>query len=119
MTMDREGSQLLAHWVHWTLLAGVSLNGILLVMGLVLFFWHGPANHAHASVSIPQAIEWKNIEDGTSLMQLGLLILIATPMVRVLVLALGWSFSKKTRFAVVAWTVLVLLMVGILMGMSQ
>jgi uncharacterized membrane protein len=117
--MDSDGAQRVAFWVHLTLLAGVCLSGILLGLGLMLSFWHADASQVQTNARVPPAIDLKNLANGVGLMQIGLLILIATPMVRVLVLALGWSFSKNTRFAVVAWTVLALLMVGIFLGVSQ
>ena len=117
--MDRDGSQRLAHWVHWTLLAGVCLSGVLLGLGLVLFFWHGQVSQAQANMGTPPSLDLKNIENGIGLMQIGLLILIATPMMRVLVLALGWSFSKNIRFAVVAWLVLALLVISLLLRNSS
>ena len=51
-------------------------------------------------------------------LDLGLLALMATPMLRVAVLALGWGLAGERRFAAVALAVLGLLGVGIALGVG-
>ncbi len=47
--------------------------------------------------------------DRTAILDLGLLLLMLTPVLRVTILAIGWLTARQTRFALVALTVLLLL----------
>ena len=55
---------------------------------------------------------------GPGLIDLGLLALMATPIARVAVLALGWGLEGRWRFLAVALAVLALLGVGLSLGMG-
>ena len=125
--MNEDVESRLAHWVHWILLGGVGASGILLVIGLILFLALGqPPADETATSPLPTFAKGKlaprpllgNEGIEGKIMQLGLLILMATPMVRVLALALGWSIAKEMRFALVAWTVLALLGTSLALGFA-
>jgi uncharacterized membrane protein len=56
--------------------------------------------------------------NGAALIQIGLLALIATPIMRVAVLALGWGLARNRRFMVVSLVVLALLAISFFLGVG-
>jgi len=54
----------------------------------------------------------------TLMMTLGILALMATPILRVGVLAAGWSLEGERRFAAIAGAVLILLGASLYLGLS-
>ena len=107
----------LAHAVHLALLAGVAVSGVLLLLGLILVF----ARHQPRPEGLPPrfgALVAMSLDgDGLSILHLALLLLMATPILRVAVLALGWMLDGDRRFALVAALVLGLLFSSIWLGM--
>ena len=114
----RSGSHRLERWVHRTLLAGLVLSGLLLTTGLVRSSCGArPARRDDPRPWISMVREATG-GDGVAWLDLGLLALMATPMLRVAVLALGWGLAGERRFAAVALAVLGLLGVGIALGVG-
>jgi uncharacterized membrane protein len=110
-----ETTQRLEHWVHRSLLTGVLLSTLLLVAGL----------GAHLTVPKPPAVarsSWTALLEpggtplGTGLLDAGLAVLMATPLVRVAVLATGWLAARQYRLGSVALVVLALLVLSMLLG---
>ncbi len=56
--------------------------------------------------------------NGVALMELGVLALLFTPILRVVVLGIGWSIERDRRMAGVALVVLVLLAISLVMGVG-
>ena len=108
----------LERWVRWTLLLGVALGGALLALGLaIVFVRHEPRPEGpppRLGALVPNAMGG----DGTSIIDLALVVLMATPAVRVLVLAAGWAWEGERRFSVVAFVVLGLLLVSLALGLG-
>ncbi len=111
-------SHRLEHLVHWSLLLGVSLSGLLLGSGLILAIVHGHLAPQPKPPQIGEVIHDAFTGHGSALMRLGLIVLMATPVVRVAVLAVGWAFSRNYRFALVALIVLALLALGVTLGVA-
>ena len=114
--MDRDRHQL-EHWVHWTLLSGLAASAVLLVAGLCAMLVQG-----YESVS-PHESLGKLIRDavqvrGPALTTLGLLVLMITPILRVIVLLAGWTMRRDWRFAAVALVVLTLLILSLSLGVG-
>jgi uncharacterized membrane protein len=108
----------LAHWVHWSLLAGVLLSGLVLAVGLARDPARGPSEAAGQEVTLTAVIHGAEHEDGVSLINLGLLLLMATPILRIAVLGVGWLVSGEGRFASAALVVLLLLLLSIKLGLG-
>jgi uncharacterized membrane protein len=108
----------LAHWVHKSLLFGVVLSGIVLGVGLFQDAQRGPNEPAGEHDKIGEVIQGSEHADGVSLINLGLLLLMATPVLRIAVLTLGWFMTSDRRFAVIALAVLVLLAISIVLGVG-
>ena len=115
---DRSEPHRLERWVHRTLLVGLVLSGLLLTTGLVLVLLRGQARPEGRPPSVDSTVREATGGDGVAWLDLGLLALMATPMLRVAVLALGWGLAGERRFAAVALAVLGLLGVGIALGVG-
>lgn len=97
---------------------GVSLSAILIIIGGVLFFVQNP-NPVFDYVTFKD--EPSNLKDivlivrnafsfnGKSIIQLGLLILIATPFLRVLFSLIGFAYEKDRVYVFISGIVLVIL----------
>lgn len=118
MTAAPRDPRRIEHWVHRGLLAGLVLSGLLLSAGL-LATWIGeqPQDGDHPQ-PLATIVENALRGRGEALMTLGVLALMATPIVRVGVLAAGWMIEGDWRFAAVAATVLALLGLSLYLGMG-
>lgn len=117
--VDREeGPGRLEHWVHRSLLAGLALSGLLVASGLGLALARGQPRPVGAPPALGVVFREASGGDGTAWMELGLLMLMATPVLRVAVLALGWGLAGERRFAAVALAVLGLLALSLALGVG-
>jgi uncharacterized membrane protein len=108
----------LARWVHWSLLIGVLISGVVLAVGLLRDPNLGPQEQSGKILSIPAVLEGASRQEGVPLINLGLLLLMATPILRIVVLGLGWFFRGDIHFAIVSLLVLLLLVLSILLGIG-
>ena len=108
----------LARWVHYSLRAGVVASGLLLGAGLVAGTVRGRPPFQREPLPPGAALAAAAAGDGAALIDLGLLVLMATPVVRVAVLAVGWAAAGDRRFAAVAAAVLALLGVSLYLGVG-
>lgn len=108
----------LAHWVHLTLLTGLVASSLLMLVGLVALM----VNHQPRPVKLPVKLEdllrHALVGDGLAILDLGLLLLMLTPALRVMVLGVGWLQEREWRFAMVALIVLALLATSVFLGMD-
>jgi hypothetical protein len=109
-------SHRLEHWVHRSLLAGLIVSGLLMAAGLTLTLSRNEPRPEGKPPSLVSLVHDAAREDGVGLMQLGLLVLMVTPVLRVLVLAVGWSLERRWTFMAVAMTVMTLLAVSLVLG---
>ena len=103
-------------WVQRTLAAGVVASAIFLVTGLVLVFTRHEAALNSGPFKLAATVGRAAHGEGTAVMTIGLLILMLTPVARVLVLGIGWLLDRELLFAGVAATVLVLLTISVVLG---
>lgn len=105
--------------------AGVVISGaIVFIGGLVYLFRHGaeaPAYHVfHGEPSDLRGVPgiWRDVlaHRGRGIIQLGLLLLIATPVARVAYLIYAFALQKDRLYAMVALIVLLLLTYGLFGG---
>lgn len=118
MTDRHQSTSKLAHWVHWALTAGVAMSAVLLLMGLVVTF----STHEPRPEGVPEAgfelLHHAIQGHGPAILNLGLLILMLTPALRVSVLAIGWFWERDWVFTAVAACVLALLTTSLFLGAS-
>ncbi len=99
--------------------AGVILAAVVILTGAVLFLlkhggdysrhdvFHGvPRELRHFNIIIADALEWK----GEAIIQLGLIILMATPVARVLLSAIIFALQRDRMYVVITLIVLALLL---------
>jgi uncharacterized membrane protein len=67
---------------------------------------------------LPELVDMARHASGVALMELGVLLLLLTPVLRVLVLALGWTARREARMAFISLIVLALLAISVLFGMG-
>ncbi len=114
---DPRETRRLEHWVHWSLLAGLVVSGLLMIAGLILALARphpSPLASRHSSWAALRNLA--HADRATVLLDVGLLALIATPVIRVIVLGSGWAAIGQWRFAAVALAVLALLGVSLMLG---
>lgn len=108
-------SHQLEHGVHRVLLGGVMVSAALLIAGLTITLATGRESISRHD-SLYTVINAAARFDGPSLTVLGLLALMVTPILRVVVLAIGWSLARDWRFAAVALVVLATLAASMTLG---
>jgi uncharacterized membrane protein len=102
----------LEHWVHRILIAGLAVSATLLMAGMVAMLAKGE-RHAPVDKSIADLFADASRLNGPALVTLGLLALMITPILRVVVLLLGWTQRRDWLFAGIALAVLVLLILSL------
>ncbi len=91
-------------------------SSLLLITGLIIVFVRHETRGQGPPPSLPTLLHQAIECNGPAIVDLGLLLLIATPVIRVAVLAVGWSIAREGRFALVALVVLALLGVSLTLG---
>ena len=108
---------------------GVALSLCLIVLGTTLMYAHhpeylrhstGPQRHLTASATFPHTVRdvWHGLLAfrGQSVMTLGLLMLVATPVMRVAVSILGFAYERDRTYVVITTIVLLLLILSFALG---
>ena len=108
----------LRHRVHLVLQAGVVASGLLLVGGLVVVLAGAGDPSDAVPTSVAAAIRGALHGDGLSLIAIGMLVLMATPVARVAILAAGWFREGDRRYAAVAAAVLAILALSVALGVG-
>jgi hypothetical protein len=111
-----EESHELGHWVHRSLLAGLTLSGLLMIGGFLRVLSVAEPRPEGTPAPFLILLDQAAHGDGIALMNLGLLALMATPVLRVVVLAAGWGWRREWRFLAVSLTVLALLGISMVLG---
>jgi uncharacterized membrane protein len=112
---DDEEEQRLARAVSWTLFFGLSISVVLIVLGWLFTLRKEPSGNAHVTgwLALPAGALHG---DATAILQLGLIVLMLTPVARVLILAIGWARSRDWTFSLIAFCVLALLGLSVFLG---
>jgi hypothetical protein len=109
-------SKRLERWVHWSLLSGLVVGGLLMAGGLVAALALDQPRPDGPPPGLARLVGSASRGGGPALMDLGLLALMITPVLRVAVLALGWGLERSWRFLAVSLAVLGLLGVSLALG---
>lgn len=111
----------LGRLISWTLRVGVTLSAALALVGLGLLL-AGTGTGFDTSVVTgapfpgPRFLSGVLGGNGTDVLFLALLVLIATPLIRVIISVLSFARSGDRRFTALTLTVLLLLGIGVLLG---
>jgi uncharacterized membrane protein len=106
----------LARAVHVSLLTGSAVSALLFVVGLTIALTSGKPRPDVAPQLNTTLFQAALHFDAVPLLDLGLLVLMLTPLVRIVILACGWAIRRDYRFALVALVVLLLLIASLLKG---
>ena len=115
--------------ISWLLRIGVATSATLVVVGMVLVFRHHPSYRSsptdltaltNASIEYPHTVRSVITAAvagrGQGIAMLGLLLLIATPVLRVAVSILLFLHERDFRFVTITMTVLALLLLSFVLG---
>ena len=115
--------------ISWLLLGGVAISMATVFLGLLLMFLHHPdylqsAADLHRLTApggaLPNSLGRRRprtpCRAGQAVVALGLLLLIATPILRVAVSLVGFALQRERTYTVVSAAVLVVLLVSFLLG---
>lgn len=115
--MGRDDRHQLQHWVHRTLLTGLVISALLLIGGVTAMLAQGHEQvprHDSLSTLLHEVARF----NGPAVTTLGLLVLMITPIMRVVVLLLGWTLERNWVFAAVALVVFGLLILSLSLGVG-
>ncbi|MEM3670446.1 MAG: DUF1634 domain-containing protein [Thermoprotei archaeon] len=101
--------------ISLTLRVGVILSSVLVVSGLTLFYIEGGNSHVNTSMySLVQLFEGLTSAQPVSLILVGVIVLVATPTLRVLELVLNYVWEKDRLYVLLSGLVLALMLTGII-----
>ncbi|HTQ40387.1 MAG TPA: DUF1634 domain-containing protein [Pirellulales bacterium] len=118
MNYRQQPADPLARAVHWSLLLGLVCSVLLMIAGLFLAFLKDQPRPTSLITKLPDLLRMAADGNGVACMELGVLVLMLTPVVRVMVLAVGWMARREGRMALVALTVLLLLAISIMLSVG-
>jgi uncharacterized membrane protein len=115
--MDTNKEHSVDRLIHYTLLAGVSMSAILLVVGLFIVIVHDTPRPKVAP-PLSEILRMAFTGNEVGWLYLGLLLLMITPLARVMMLIYGYARIGWWRFVLVSLLVLLLLGTGLALGIK-
>jgi uncharacterized membrane protein len=103
--------------VGFALTSGVVLSLVILAFGSILFLMH-PVPQA-APGSIPNILRGVARLDPVATINLGLLVLILTPVLRIIAALIAFAMERNLRYVIISVTVLTILAVSALTGNAK
>ena len=106
--------------IGWILQGGVLTSAAVVCVGLTLLLLHPTQISSQRFFTFPHTLD--EVKDGLlglhpqAFIALGLLLLIATPVVRVAVSILAFAFERDRRYVLITTMVLVILLISFLLG---
>ena len=104
--------------IGWVLQVGVIISSVIIVLGMGLYFLH-PAGRQQTTLmphTLAQVFQGVLLLQPAAIIALGLIILIATPVVRVAISILAFAFEHDRKFTVISTIVLLILLLSFLLG---
>jgi uncharacterized membrane protein len=101
--------------VHFVLRAGMILSISVLAVGLLLYVL-SPGGGGESGMSLDMMIDGLLRGDPVAVMNLGILLLIATPLTRVVTAAAVFIVDREPRFALVSFIVIAAIALAIAVG---
>jgi uncharacterized membrane protein len=117
MPMDTNKERQIDHLIHYTLLTGVYMSAILLMAGLFIVLVRGTPR-PEVAPPLSEILHQAFMANGVDLIYLGLLLLMITPVARVMMLIYGYARIGWWRFALISVLVLLLLGTGLALGIE-
>ena len=114
----RTMSENLGWAVHLSLLSGLLVSGGLLILGTTLTLASRQIQSEGSPGGVEMIVSQAVRGNGVAILNLGLFILMLTPILRVIVLGVGWLLEREWRFAAIAFFVLALLATSLVLGIG-
>ena len=103
--------------ISWLLRIGVGVSAALAVIGMIVIVFHHPTNViGHRMTNIREVLDSIRAGHGQGIAMLGLLLLIATPVMRVAVSIGIFVRERDFTFVLITTTVLLLLLLSFVLG---
>lgn len=103
--------------ISWLLRIGVAVSAALAVIGMIVIVFHHPTNViGHRMTNLREVIDSIRAGHGQGIAMLGLLLLIATPVMRVAVSIGIFVRERDFTFVLITTTVLLLLLLSFVLG---
>ena len=110
--------------IGWLLRIGVSVSMLIVLVGGALFLWRHQHSHTNYSTfkGVPGFVHPRNIIPnilagrGQAMIQAGIILLIATPVMRVVFSAIGFILEKDKLYTAISTVVLLVIIVSMLSG---
>ena len=103
--------------ISWLLRTGVTISAGLAVLGIVVIVFHHPTHViGYRMHNIREVLDSIRAGHGQGIAMLGLLLLIATPVLRVAVSIGIFARQRDTTFVMITTTVLLLLLLSFVLG---
>jgi uncharacterized membrane protein len=116
--MDTDKEHQVEHLIHYMLRVSVSASAILLVVGLFIVLVRDTPRPA-VTPPLREILRLAFTADEVGWIYLGLLLLMTTPVARVMMLVYGYARTGWRRFALISLLVLLLLGTGFALGIRS
>lgn len=108
----KKEAQSMESLLSYILLIGVSLSALLIFLGIILVHIHPPQQFPGFVATLREGLRW----DGYSLLVLGFLLLLATPIMRVVFSFVLFLLAKDWTYTLLTLLVLLILIASIILG---
>ena len=115
MRYDKHSHTRADHWVSLVLRAGMVLSMSVLLLGLVLFIL-SPGGNPEADMGLEEMINGIANGDPVAVIDLGIILLILTPLTRVLTTLVIFVIDRQPRFILASLLVLGIIFTAIIIG---
>ncbi|MGI9861316.1 DUF1634 domain-containing protein [Moorella naiadis] len=105
----------LEHVVSRVLLAGVLISVVLMLLGMGLLALNPGLSQSHV-LPVGQVLKLAPNLHPMALIDLGLIVLLLTPLARVIITGLGFALERDWLFAAISLTVMVILFISLAAG---
>ena len=102
--------------ISYVLRGGVMCSAALIALGVIRYVWLGPRQLAHMPATLGAI--WSDAWQGNALalIMAGLIVLLATPILRVLASILIFAIERDQKYIIITTIVLVILLVSLAVG---
>lgn len=123
LNMQQSGNKVIAVLVAWVLRIGVALAMLVTLVGLIGYlkaFKGTQTDYSHFQeqglIDLSDFSRRLGQGESIALMQLGVLLLISTPILRVMITLIGFRIEKDLRYTLIATAVLFILVISFFLG---
>lgn len=117
---DSHAEKIATASIGWILQGGVLLSAAIIVLGILLLPLHpgelSPERMLAFPTTLNQVVAGLLVLRPQAVITLGLLLLIATPVIRVAASILVFAFERDRKFVIITFTVLVILLGSLFLG---